>query len=75
VAYSSPEADKINSSQTKSALHRTRLPFLDLKVFSVSNFYKPYRQPAPCLGDCEEIQTEKIEKNFSVFQFQPSAHR
>lgn len=63
------QPDKINVSQTKTALHRTRLRVLDRKHFSVLFFYKPYRQPAPLLGLCEKTQTEKIEKNFSVFQF------
>ncbi|MBC3946684.1 hypothetical protein H8S21_15235 [Erwinia persicina] len=59
-------------SETKTALHRTRLPFLDLKVFSVSDFYKRHRQPAPLLGLCGKAQTEKIEKDFTVFQFHGS---
>ncbi|WP_336795697.1 hypothetical protein [Erwinia aphidicola] len=69
MAHSPPQPDKINGSETKTALHRTRLPFLDLKVFSVSDFYKPDRQPAPPLGLCGKTQTEKIEKDFRDFQF------
>ncbi|HGU6624290.1 TPA: hypothetical protein ACNAIP_004531 [Citrobacter amalonaticus] len=61
--------DKINLSQTKTALHRTRLRFLDLEIFSVLFFYKPDRQTAPPLAACRKTQTEKIEKNFSTFQF------
>ncbi|MCP2230137.1 hypothetical protein [Erwinia aphidicola] len=72
MAHSPPQPDKINGSETKTALHRTRLPFLDLKVFSVSYFYKPHRQPAPPLGLCGKTQTEKIEKDFSIFQFSGS---
>lgn len=72
MAHRAPEPDKINASETKTALHRTRLPFLDLKVFSVSDFYKRHRQPAPLLGLCGKTQTEKIEKDFSVFQFKGS---
>jgi len=69
VAHSPPKPDKINGAETKTALHRTRLPFLDLKVFSVSDFYKPDRQPAPPLGLCGKTQTVKIEEDFSGFQF------
>ncbi|MFL7887998.1 hypothetical protein [Enterobacter pseudoroggenkampii] len=58
---------KKNLSQTKIALHRTRLRFLDRKNFSVGFFYKRPRQPAPLLGRCSEVQTEKCEKNFSFF--------
>ncbi|MGM7739680.1 hypothetical protein ACS780_03765 [Yersinia enterocolitica] len=54
---------------TETALHRTRLHILRYKVFSVLIFYKPPRQPAPWLGLCGNSPTEKIEKNFSVFQF------
>ncbi|PQY62179.1 hypothetical protein BS419_09525 [Cronobacter sakazakii] len=56
-------------SQTKTALHRTRLQVLDRKNFSVLFFYKRYRQPAPPLGLCVKTQNEKIEKNFTFFQF------
>ncbi|KAB0855663.1 hypothetical protein FZI13_13175 [Cronobacter sakazakii] len=59
-------------SQTKTALHRTRLQVLDRKNFSVLFFYKRYRQPAPPLGFCVKTQNEKIEKNFTFFQFQGS---
>ncbi|ELY4704074.1 hypothetical protein SM032_000251 [Cronobacter sakazakii] len=55
-------------SQTKTALHRTRLQVLDRKNFSVLFFYKRYRQTAPALGLCQKSETEKMEKNFSVFQ-------
>ncbi|HCM7348705.1 TPA: hypothetical protein N3292_002293 [Klebsiella pneumoniae] len=58
---------------TKTALHRTRLRFLDHKIFSVLFFYKPDRQPAPLLAALRKIRTEKIEKNFSVFHFHGSA--
>jgi len=61
--------DKINMSQTKTALHRTRLHVLDQKKISVLFFYKPDRQPAPVLAGSRKNQTEKIEKNFSFFQF------
>ncbi|HDL7196076.1 TPA: hypothetical protein PXQ92_003331 [Yersinia enterocolitica] len=54
---------------TETALHRTRLHTLRYKVFSVLNFYKTPRQPAPWLGLCGISPTEKIEKNFSVFQY------
>ncbi|RLM20558.1 hypothetical protein BIY29_14925 [Brenneria alni] len=54
---------------TKSALHRTRLRFSDQRNFSVLFFYKWVRQPAPLLGFWWKPQTEKIERNFSVFQF------
>ncbi|MGT3336438.1 hypothetical protein ACVSUB_05070 [Yersinia enterocolitica] len=54
---------------TETALHRTRLHTLRYKVFSVLIFYKTPRQPAPWLGLCSVLPTEKIEKNFSVFQF------
>lgn len=54
---------------TETALHRTRLHTLRYKVFSVLIFYKTTRQPAPWLGLCAISPTEKIEKNFSIFQF------
>ncbi|HIE3617348.1 TPA: hypothetical protein ACXLW9_000336 [Yersinia enterocolitica] len=54
---------------TETALHRTRLHTLRYKVFSVLVFYKTPRQPVPWLGLCGNSPTEKIEKNFSVFQF------
>ncbi|WP_100122372.1 hypothetical protein, partial [Enterobacter roggenkampii] len=60
---------KKNLSQTKIALHRTRLRFLDHKNFSVLFFYKPDRQTAPVQAASRKTETEKIEKNFSVFQF------
>ncbi|HDL7732274.1 hypothetical protein [Yersinia enterocolitica] len=53
---------------TETALHRTRLHTLRYKVFSVLNFYKTTRQPAPWLGLCSILPTEKIEKNFREFQ-------
>ncbi|PTM35417.1 hypothetical protein DA103_13925 [Enterobacter cloacae] len=56
-------------SQTKIALHRTRLRFLDHKNFSVLFFYKPPRRAVPALATLRKPQTEKIERNFSVFQF------
>ncbi|AXF61924.1 hypothetical protein DVA43_21465 [Leclercia sp. W6] len=59
---------KINVSQTKTALHRTRLRFLDRINFSVLFFYKPDRQPAPRLAACRKTETENIEKNFTFFQ-------
>ncbi|MGP2689018.1 hypothetical protein ACTVNK_11085 [Serratia nevei] len=58
---------------TKTALHRTRLRNLDREIFSVLIFYKTSRRAAPRLGLCEQTQTEKIEKNFSVFQFSDHA--
>ncbi|EBJ9367403.1 hypothetical protein D1268_20435, partial [Salmonella enterica] len=63
-----PHADKINLSQTKTALHRTRLRFLDRKNFSVGFFFKSYRQPAPVLAALRRLETEKIERNFTFFQ-------
>ncbi|EPH3311148.1 hypothetical protein VC585_01260 [Citrobacter freundii] len=65
-------ADKINISQTKTALHRTRLRFLGHKNFSVLFFYKPDRQTAPVLAALRKTETEKIETNFRVFQFSGS---
>ncbi|EEC5350697.1 hypothetical protein YF52_001977 [Salmonella enterica subsp. enterica] len=67
-----PHADKINLSQTKTALHRTRLRFLDRKNFSVLFFFKSYRQPSPVLAVLRRLETEKIERNFSNFQFEGS---
>jgi len=55
-------------SQTKTALHRTRLRFLDRRNFSVLFFYKPDRQSAPRLATWQKNKTEMIEKNFTVFQ-------
>ncbi|MGP3160540.1 hypothetical protein [Serratia nevei] len=60
---------EINILPMKTALHRTRLRNLDQEIFSVLIFYKTPRRVVPRLGLCEQIQTEKIEKNFSVFQF------
>jgi len=48
-----------NLSQTKIALHRTRLRFLDHKNFSVLFFYKPDRQTAPVLAALWKTETEK----------------
>ncbi|ECG0705716.1 hypothetical protein DL122_08445 [Salmonella enterica subsp. salamae] len=62
----------MNLSQTKTALHRTRLRFLDYKNFSVGFFFKSYRQPAPVLAVLRRLETEKIERNFSNFQFEGS---
>jgi len=42
--------DKINLPQTKIALHRTRLRFLDRKNFSVLFSFKSYRQTGPALA-------------------------
>ena len=72
AALAAPERDKINLSTTKTALHRTRLRFLDRKNFSVGFFFKTYRQPAPVLAALLRLGTEKIEKNFSNFQFEGS---
>ncbi|AUY74021.1 hypothetical protein ACOXPD_004276 [Escherichia coli O5:H32] len=60
--------DKINLSQTKTALHRTRLRFLDLENFSVLFFYKTDRQTAPLLAALRRTETEMIEKDFTFFQ-------
>jgi len=60
--------DKIKLSQTKTALHRTRLRFLDLEIFSVLFFYKPERQTAPLLAALRRTETEMIERNFIFFQ-------
>jgi len=54
--------------QTKTALHRTRLRFLDRRNFSVLFFYKPDRQSAPRLAATLKTRTENIEKNFIIFQ-------
>ncbi|WP_447878652.1 hypothetical protein [Serratia fonticola] len=58
-----------NIFATETALHRTRLHVLDQEIFSVLNSYKPPSQAALCLGLFEQSQTEKIETDFSVFQF------
>ncbi|AUM39032.1 hypothetical protein SEEP1673_003455 [Salmonella enterica subsp. enterica serovar Poona str. ATCC BAA-1673] len=62
----------MNLSQTKTALHRTRLRFLDRKNFSVLFFFKSYRQPASVLAVLRRLETEKIERNFSNVQFEGS---
>ncbi|EDV3806527.1 hypothetical protein CTX90_003744 [Salmonella enterica subsp. diarizonae] len=67
-----PHTDEKKLSQTKTALHRTRLRFLDRKNFSVGFFFKSYRQPAPVLAALRRLETEKIERNFSNFQFEGS---
>jgi len=46
---------------------------LEHKNFSVLFFYKPDRQTAPVLAALRKTRTEKIEKNFTVFQFYGSA--
>ncbi|HHH3607320.1 TPA: hypothetical protein ACPZDQ_001395 [Enterobacter roggenkampii] len=56
----------------KIALHRTRLRFLDHKNFSVLFFFKPDRQTAPVLAALRKTETEKVEKNFSIFHLQGS---
>ncbi|AVY98028.1 hypothetical protein DAI21_10325 [Lelliottia sp. WB101] len=48
-ALRASQHDKINLPQTKIALHRTRLRFLDRRNFSVLFFYKPDSQTAPVL--------------------------
>ncbi|EOW0904431.1 hypothetical protein ACSAIY_002648 [Enterobacter hormaechei] len=58
-----------NLSQTKIALHRTHLRFLDHKNFSVLFFFKPDRLAAPVLAVKPKSKTEKVEKNFSSFHF------
>ncbi|HCA4487771.1 TPA: hypothetical protein MRP54_000899 [Escherichia coli] len=60
--------DKINLSQTKTALHRTRLRFLDLEIFSVLFFFKPDCQTAPLLAALRRTGTEMIKRNFIFFQ-------
>ncbi|WP_176485013.1 hypothetical protein [Enterobacter hormaechei] len=54
-----------NLSQTKIALHRTHLRFLDHKNFSVLFFFKPDRLAAPVLEVKQKYKTEKVEKNLS----------
>ncbi|HHL7795717.1 TPA: hypothetical protein ACQ83T_003066 [Citrobacter freundii] len=39
-----------SGSRTETALHRTRLRYLDLKNFAKEILRKPYRQAAPWLG-------------------------
>ena len=73
AALAAPERHKINLSTTKTALHRTRLRVLDRKNISGGFFFKRYRQPAPVLAALRRLETEKIEKNFSIFQFEGSA--
>ncbi|MFS3559662.1 hypothetical protein [Citrobacter braakii] len=68
-ALATLHADKRNTSQTKTALHRTRLQFLDRYNFPVFLFFKPDRQTASVLAACGKSPTEKIERNFSNFQF------
>ncbi|EDL8433524.1 hypothetical protein AHW50_23625 [Salmonella enterica subsp. diarizonae] len=41
-----------SGSRTETALHRTRLRYLDLKNFAKEILRKSYRQPAPLLGFC-----------------------
>jgi len=41
--------------------------------FSVLFFFKSYHQPVPVLAALRLSEIEKIEKNFSVFQFKGSA--
>lgn len=65
-------ADEKNLSQTKTALHRTRLRFLDRYNFSVFFFYKTERQTAPWLAASQKTRTEKNERNFGIFQWKGS---
>ncbi|MBA7855402.1 hypothetical protein HV318_10275 [Enterobacter sp. RHBSTW-00901] len=67
-ALGASQHDKNNLSQTKIALHRTRLRFLDRIKFSVLFFFKPDRQTAPVLAVLQNPRTEKIENNFTIFQ-------
>ncbi|WP_225318226.1 hypothetical protein [Cronobacter muytjensii] len=69
VALTQPRPHKIKRSQTKTALHRTRLQVLDRKIFSVLFFYKRHGQTAPALAHCQKSETEMIENNFGVFHF------
>ncbi|RYM67779.1 hypothetical protein BSQ99_22760 [Serratia liquefaciens] len=64
---------EINVTPTETALHRTRLHDLDQEIISVLNFYKTSRRAAPRLWSWEHTQTEKIEKNFMLFQFSDRA--
>ncbi|WP_262242180.1 hypothetical protein [Serratia liquefaciens] len=64
---------EINVTPTETALHHTRLHDLDQEIISVLNFYKTSRLAAPPLWPWEHIQTEKIEKNFMLFQFSDRA--
>ncbi|ELY2909318.1 hypothetical protein ACU9D5_003332 [Cronobacter dublinensis] len=68
AALTQPQPHKIKRSQTKTALHRTRLQVLDRKNFSVLFFYKQYGQAAPALALGQTNESEKIEKNFTFFQ-------
>ncbi|MFD1803929.1 hypothetical protein ACFSFZ_17305 [Mixta tenebrionis] len=71
AATSSPaqrQRHEITKEVTKTALHRTRLRFLDHKNFSVFFFYKTPRQPALPLGFCGKTATEMSETNYSFFQ-------
>jgi len=68
-ALGASQHDKNNLSQTKIALHRTRLRFLDRINFSVLFFYKLSHRAAPALAASRKSQTEKIEKDFIFFQF------
>ncbi|KJM92074.1 hypothetical protein SS21_01050 [Enterobacter roggenkampii] len=45
---------------------------MDHKNFSVLFFFKPDRQTAPVLAALWKTETEKSEKNFSIFQFSGS---
>jgi len=59
-------AKKTSAEQNRTTPH---LPVVfGSQSFSVGNFYKRPRQPAPLLGRCSQVQTEKSEKNFSFFQ-------
>ena len=69
VTLTALHADKINLSQTKTALHRTRLRFLARYNFSVFFFYKTPARAAPVLVASRRKQSEKIENNYSAFQF------
>lgn len=61
-----PQHDKINLPQTKIALHRNRLRFLNRRNFSVLFFYKTDGQTPPVLAALRRLETEKTEKCFSI---------
>ncbi|MFI2904698.1 hypothetical protein [Klebsiella aerogenes] len=65
-ALAAREHDKINLSVTKTALHRTRLRFLDHKNFSVLFFCKPDRRPRQRWRLCGKPELKRL-KRISVF--------
>jgi len=60
---------------TETALHRTRLRYLDHKNFAKVFLRKETRQPAPPLGSCGLLAFAHCARICSVLQKSPTSQR